>query len=1417
MEMENTSAERIEELVEKQRAFYATGTTRDVRWRVGQLKAFKAGLEKWEKPICDALWQDLHKSYEEAFMTEIGLVYGEIGEAIRKTPKWAHRKRKPTPLTGMPSKSFIVREPLGCTLIVSPWNYPVQLLLNPLVGAISAGCTAILKPSPYVPNVSKALEAMIADTFPEEYVAVVQGNRLVNGELFKHRYDLLFLTGSPSLGRIAMEAQAKYLTPMVLELGGKSPCIVDREANLTLAARRIAWGKCLNSGQTCIAPDYLFLHEDIKDAFVEAFKKELNGLYPDGTENSDKYVHIVKSSALERITGYLKDGKVVAGGRYNLETLWMEPTLLDAVSPDSPVMQEEIFGPVFPILTFRDKAEVVDFVNSREKPLAFYYFGKEADAWDVIGRTTSGGACINDTIMHIANSNIPFGGVGNSGMGSYHSERSFLAFSHERAVVDTPTSVDVPFRYMPYKFFGLIKKLLVSLCLCLGLGFSAKAQVVIINDNLFQQRMGTVKAAVLDSLTNEPVSFASVYVIPSKDTTITNFTLTDDKGEAKLEEVPFGNYVFHVEMMGYKPYVKERYFRDRETDMGVIRLQVDEHYLEAAVVSDVGNPIVVKKDTVEFNASSFHVGTNAMLKDLLQRMPGMEITEDGKVKFNGEEIDKLTVGGRTFFFNDQSTALNNLPASVVDKIRVIDRESEATRASGVQDGSREKVLDVALKKEYEKGWFGNVGVKGGTTIGRKDGDEVLRDNRGFLWNANALVSAYSEKDQVTVIANGQNINDTNGVIIIFDEDGEENMSMGQGLPTAAQLGVNANTSRIKDVETTVSVNYKYTDTDSGTRADRTTYQDDGNLSSKAETSGKSYVNGLNANVEFKKETGNVWFHVRPSFRFNSSNALSSSTTETFQEGSALNSSSNTSRSLSSSRNASISTDLTFRELWGKKKRTATIGVDAIYTGNKGESTESSVLTTSAGENDWTLNYDSGGSTYWIMTSARYVEPIGDKWTVSVTGDFSWQRRDNVRDAFDALGKNDYYSSVSNSRSIAQGYNINAQYEIGEKSWITLGAQLSGILNETYSKSYGIEDVTGKDEWNWFVTPTFRFQHSKGNDRLRLYASGYAQRAGNSRMLPVLNVSNPSRLSLGNVYLKPYTTTYFNADWSRNNREKFSTLMIYMYGQLNYNPIVSALWYDPDGILYSVPVNARKPGLTTTLTANYTTPLDSKKLWSLTLSGSVWYSGSLSYQARTTLPALDRDTFNYSAFMADFWGNDGGDRFYGGQSGFSESSTRILSPTASFWVKYSQDRWSVSAGAGTSGRIARYSLNPQANLNTLDSRINARGSYTTKHEFEFSSDISYVFYNGYAAGYGQPEWQWNAEVSKNIGAFNLSITVHDILNQTRNLTHTVTANYTEDSYRLIMGRYILFGVKWNFGKMNASHSQRAQRAAWNMVF
>ena len=319
------------------------------------------------------------------------------------------------------------------------------------------------------------------------------------------------------------------------------------------------------------------------------------------------------------------------------------------------------------------------------------------------------------------------------------------------------------------------------------------------------------------------------------------------------------------------------------------------------------------------------------------------------------------------------------------------------------------------------------------------------------------------------------------------------------------------------------------------------------------------------------------------------------------------------------------------------------------------------------------------------------------------------------------------------------------------------------------------------------------------------------------MLPVLNISNPSRLSLGNVYLKPYSTTSFNGYWMRNNREKFSNVMVYLFGQLNTNSISSALWYDSDGILYSIPVNAKKPGFTGTMSFDYTTPLDERKIWSLTLSASSMYSSTVSYQAGTTLPGLDKDTFDYSTFMSGFWGNSAGDRFYGGLSGFSESRTQTFTPSAEAFVKYNRENYFVMAGAWTVGRISRYSLDPSVNMTTMDTGIMAEGSYTTPHEFEINSGITYTFYNGYAEGYGQPEWKWDAEISKNVGAFNLSLVLHDILNQTRSLTHTVTANYEEDSYRLIMGRYILFGVKWNFGKMNAAHNQRAQRAARNMVF
>lgn len=458
MTLTSTTPERIREIRGKQARYFHSGATLDVAVRKSNLKAFEKAVLKWEKPLCDALWADLHKSYEEAYMTEISILLGEIRTHIRKIGKWTRNTCVPTPLKMFPSRSRIISEPLGTALIISPWNYPVQLLLTPLVGAISAGCTAVLKPSPYVPNVSKVIEDMIADTFPEDYIAVTQGHRDVNAALLEERWDIIFFTGSPSLGRRVMTAAAKYLTPVVLELGGKSPCIIDKDADINVAAKRVAWGKTLNAGQTCIAPDYLMVHEDVKARFLEALGKSFAELLGKNPQESGHFVRVVNDAAFERLTGYFKYGNVVFGGHTDKAERYIEPTILDNVSPDSPVMQEEIFGPIFPVLTFRNISDVTEFVTSREKPLALYYFGKNGDY--VLKHTSSGGSCQNDTIMHIANEHVPFGGVGMSGMGSYHGKLSFDAFTHYRSNIVTPTSVDLPFRYMPYKFFKMVKSFL---------------------------------------------------------------------------------------------------------------------------------------------------------------------------------------------------------------------------------------------------------------------------------------------------------------------------------------------------------------------------------------------------------------------------------------------------------------------------------------------------------------------------------------------------------------------------------------------------------------------------------------------------------------------------------------------------------------------------------------------------------------------------------------------------------------------------------------------------------------------------------------------------------------------------------------------------------------------------------------------
>ncbi|MEO6820447.1 MAG: aldehyde dehydrogenase [Ginsengibacter sp.] len=456
--MTDTTEEVILAHIAGQRIFFSTQQTKDIGFRLEQLNKLKQIIIKNEEEIQQALWMDLHKSPEEAYLTEISIVLGEIENHIKHLKKWAAPKKVSTPIHLLPSSSKILFEPLGLALIVSPWNYPFQLIINPLIGSISAGCCSILKPSPDTPNVAQLVEKMISENFDSNYICVVQGGKETNTILLAQSFDIIFFTGSPKVGKVVMKAAAENLTPVILELGGKSPCIVDADADIDIAAKRITWGKLINAGQTCIAPDYLFAHESIKDELLSKIAANIQSMYGDNLKQSRFYGRIINDSAFERLTGLLKQGKIHTGGNVDADERFISPTIIDEVKPEFLIMQGEIFGPILPVMTFKKIDEAIEYINQNEKPLAFYYFGKDKKAKEVLAKTTSGGACVNDTLLQIGNHHLPFGGVGNSGMGSYHGKRSFLAFSHKRAVFTSPTWFDLSAKYIPFKYFKLIKK-----------------------------------------------------------------------------------------------------------------------------------------------------------------------------------------------------------------------------------------------------------------------------------------------------------------------------------------------------------------------------------------------------------------------------------------------------------------------------------------------------------------------------------------------------------------------------------------------------------------------------------------------------------------------------------------------------------------------------------------------------------------------------------------------------------------------------------------------------------------------------------------------------------------------------------------------------------------------------------------------
>lgn len=964
-----------------------------------------------------------------------------------------------------------------------------------------------------------------------------------------------------------------------------------------------------------------------------------------------------------------------------------------------------------------------------------------------------------------------------------------------------------------------MKKILATLFFVItaSFGFRLDAQITI-SEDMFGRTSFKVTAQILDSLSKEPIAFASVYLRHPKDTVITSFALTDTLGKATLKDVAKGEHLLCIEYLGYKPVYKRIYVRSENYDAKVILMQSDKKVLKAASVSAVGTPMEIKGDTVVYNASSFRIMSNDNLADLLKKMPGVEVGEDGTVKVNGKEVSKITVGGKTFFLGDNKATLDNLPAKIVDKVKVIDKESESAEFTGIK-GEKEKVMDVELKEEYKSGWFGNMKLSGGTTVSGKD-DNGFKERKDLLFSGSGMVSVYGDKNQLTSIASGYNFfAPGSGMAIFFDGNENEVPSLSyNGLHNRWQVGSNLNSDAVKGFETNASAVYSSESVDMHSRTDRTTFKEgQDNLFDSAESFEDGSLDKFTVRAEFKKkDRKKTTLYFDPYLSWYDYALTTNEDSHSYSG----NEEKNSSKSYSFTGKSGVTTggDLSagIKKL-GKDRRALTLDLGYSLSSNDGNAIERSTTTfASTGKKDIRdLHYDKDGSYSDINGSVKYVEPFGEDWAVSATLSSRYSVRKSTSDAVNADGSaNDYYSSVSDNYYFSNEGQVLAQYNKG-KTNLQFGGQFRLYQNENYARSFGLDTRTGVDEWQttWSPFVNVRYSDKKNNVYFRLSSS--TARPSSSSIVPTFNIVNPTRITAGNIYLKPVTTesvsTSYRATWGK---VRFNG---WLFGDYSSNSQVSAIWFDDNSVRYSVPVNTRKPSYSGSGDFSLIAPLTKDGKLRFSLSGGLAVDRSVSYQSEGTLEGIDLDSFDYSSFMEVFWGDATGDRFYSGQSGFRESTTRSFKTDLSMSLTLNLERFSLDLSPTVKNSRSRYSLDSKADTDVWETFLSVRPSYTSPHEFEFSSDFSYVIQRGYGSGYDDDYARWSLSVGKNIKSFNITLSAQDLLDSARSLSRTVQDDYVQNSYTNVLGRRIILSFTWNFGKMDASKSGAAQNAMWNMAY
>ena len=910
--------------------------------------------------------------------------------------------------------------------------------------------------------------------------------------------------------------------------------------------------------------------------------------------------------------------------------------------------------------------------------------------------------------------------------------------------------------------------------------------------------MAAVEVKVSDAASGEPLEMATVYLVPAGDTTVTAFGFTDKKGIALLNTFAAGKYIVNVQSLGFKSYAKEASFQPRNIKQISIALKEDPEMLKGASVTAMGDLVTVKGDTLTYNATSFHTGNNASLGDLLKKMPGIEVN-NGRVSVNGEPVSRITIEGKTFFFDDQSKALENLPAFIVNKIKVFDRQDDN------RPGNRRKrkEMDVRLKEEYKEAWFGKVSAEGGASI-RNKSSNIFDDNTKGLYNAKVYAQYYGDDDTFTILGGGNNVNKN------------QLASSSSGMSDVASAGVNYSTSRIPGYDTRTSGSYDFRNSNNRSESHRTSYLSSGEqLETKRSKTSDAVSHSAKANLSIgAPDLAKEGFTVGGSFNYNGRKTYDESTSSTTNsDGEELNGSESRTTGSSNNFSANVRTNVKYF-LDRDRKHQIRFKGSADYDGGRGNKHESSSIRLKTASENRGLLYTDKSDRVKINSYMDYFCEISQNWflltTISADYNSSWNSRD-ANNATDG-SRNDYYSKNATDRQVNIMQSIFASYSITlvEKKRFAIDLGVSMYEDNLFHSSKAYNTGSHYDKWQFSAGPEFGISFYDKTYNFSLWTSGISVTPPpDVSVSTVPDFSNPVDISIGNIFLKTgYHQDARLAFSIGRNHLGDSYVKFRLAGSTDLNELTYASWYDPSAVRYSIPVNTKRPSYNAELSVMYIQSLNRKKSLNLTFTPKANYRTGTLYVANGALSGFDKEKFDYAEVMKWLYGDENGSEFYSGNSGFKENRTQNLNWSADAGLKYELKWWSLRAGASVVNSRTWYSATPDVRVNTWTYKAYAEALWHSKGGWEAEGRFEFRGYSGYNAGYNRPDWLLNLRVAKEIKAFTLSLSAYDILGNAKSFSHTSTAEYVEDTYRNTLGRCILVGLSYNFGSWDRGKASRA---------